>query len=489
MGKIKEHWLAGALLMLIIIVVPLWLFLPGSKTVEAEKDPWSTVTKNRVHLDHKHFFTKPFERPQDVTLACLECHADAANDIMKTAHWKWESQPVKIEGHSEPAKIGKKNLINNFCIGIRGNWASCTICHIGYGWGDESFDFHRQENVDCLICHDWSGTYVKGSKGLPAKGVDLLAAAKQVGYPRRDNCGICHIYGGGGMGVKHGDLDNTLVNPSDDLDVHMGKHNLLCIDCHKTEKHDIKGKAFSVSVDHQNGITCTGCHEEIPHKDRRINTHLSSIACQTCHIPSYARKAATKTDWDWSKAGDPNRPDDPHEYLKIKGEFIYGKNIIPEYFWFKLKSRRYLLGDKIDPGQVTVLNDPLGDIRDKKAKIWPFKIHRAKQPFDSVNNYLLQPITSGKGGYWTEFDWDKALRLGAKATGIQYSGQYGFAETHMYWPLSHMVAPTRQALTCTDCHGEKGRMNWQALGYKDDPEKLGGRFHDHGNHSNLGVTQ
>lgn len=489
MRKLTEHWLAGALLMLIIIAVPLWLFLPESETVQTAKDPWSTVTKKRVHLDHKHFFNTTFKSPQAVTRACLECHSNAAEDIMKTAHWTWQGHPVTIEGHKEKMKIGKKNLINNFCIGIRGNWSSCTICHIGYGWEDDSFDFSRPENVDCLICHDWSGSYVKGSKGLPAKGVDLLTVAKHVGYPRRDNCGICHIYGGGGMGVKHGDLDNTLVNPTDELDVHMGKHDLLCIDCHKTENHNITGKAFSVSVDHENGISCTRCHADIPHKDRRINTHLSAIACQTCHIPSYARKAPTKTDWDWSKAGDPNRPDDPHEYLKIKGEFIYGKNIIPEYHWFNLKSGRYILGDKIDPSTPTVLNDPSGSIKDKDAKIWPFKIHRAKQPYDRVYNYLLQPVTSGEGGYWTEFDWDKALRLGAAATDMAYSGQYGFAETYMYWPLSHMVTPAGQALTCTDCHGEDSRLDWQKLGYKGDPEKLGGRFHDHGNHSNLGVNQ
>jgi hypothetical protein len=96
------------------------------------------------------------------------------------------------------------------------------------------------------------------------------------------------------MGVKHGDLDQTLVNPSENVDIHMGKHNHLCIDCHKTKNHNISGKAYSVSVNHKGGISCIDCHEKVPHKDRRINAHLDSLACQTCHISTFAKRAPTK---------------------------------------------------------------------------------------------------------------------------------------------------------------------------------------------------
>ena len=63
----------------------------------------------------------------------------------------------------------------------------------------------------------------------------------------------------------------------------------------------------------------------------------------------------------------------------------------------------------------------------------------------------------------------------AKAAGIEYSGEYGWAKTAMYWPLSHMVAPKEKALRCDDCHGEKTRMDWGALGYEGDPMTAGGR--------------
>lgn len=57
------------------------------------------------------------------------------------------------------------------------------------------------------------------------------------------------------------------------------------------------------------------------------------------------------------------------------------------------------------------------------------------------------------------------------STGLPYSGDYGFAETVMYWRINHMVAPKEQALSCLDCHGDSGRLDWQALGYKVDPLK------------------
>ena len=115
--------------------------------------------------------------------------------------------------------------------------------------------------------------------------------------------------------------------------------------------------------------------------------------------------------WDWSKAGQEGREDDHFTYLKIKGEFIYEKNFKPTYLWFNGNNEyRYLLGDKIDPNGITYINKPAGNINDPKAKIFPFKLHVAKQPYDVVNKYLLQPITSGKDGFWTTFNWNNALK-------------------------------------------------------------------------------
>jgi octaheme c-type cytochrome (tetrathionate reductase family) len=428
----------------------------------------------RPHFDHAPITLDKFATPQDVTKACLGCHPKAV-DVASTAHWLWLGEKVEIPGRATPLKIGKRNLINNFCISNRGNEQSCTKCHAGYGWADDSFDFNNTANIDCLVCHEHSGTYVKGKLGIPEKSVDLAAVARSVGTPTRENCTNCHAYGGGGLGVKHGDLDTSLIHPSADDDVHMGRYGLLCVDCHRTEHHQIAGRAFSVSVEDAHGVGCTDCHTAAQHKDARLNAHTSAVACQACHIPTYARKQPTKSFWDWSKAGDPNRQENEHEYLKIKGEFVYDQDVVPEYRWFNLSMERYLLGDRLDPTAVTPINKPLGDIRDHRARLWPFKIHRAVQPYDVKNRTLLTPVTGGVNGFWTNFDWDNAFRLGAKATGQVYSGSYGFTKTEMYWPLSHMVTTKEHALGCTDCHGPRSRLDWTALGYAGDPMTLGGR--------------
>ncbi len=471
--NLKQLWVWA----LVLVMFSLGGYLYYEKQSEAlPQAPAPVFSKRpRVHLDHAAFFNTKFAGPQDVTRRCLECHTHAARDFMKTAHWQWLGPEEKIPGRNEPMRIGKRNLINNYCISIVGNWSGCTKCHAGYGWDTADFDFSRPEKVDCLVCHDWSSTYVKGAAGLPEKGVDLLAAARSVGYPKRENCGTCHSYGGGGLGVKHGDLDNSLDNPDPEVDVHMGKNGFLCIDCHRTAKHQIPGRAFSVSTRDSNGIGCADCHRGPPHKDERLNRHTARVACATCHIPKFARNVPTKMEWDWSKAGDGSRPEDPHHYLKIKGEFVYGNNVTPEYYWFNLSVERYLAGDGTNPAGATDINRPLGGKGDPNARIWPFKVHTAKQPYDQVYSYLLPPVTAGEGGYWHNFEWDKALAMGARLSGLAYSGSYGFTETRMYWPLSHGVAPKEQALTCNECHGANSRLNWKALGYDADPIGRGGQ--------------
>ncbi len=431
--------------------------------------------KERVFTDHTNMINGPFKDGPSVTRNCLSCHPEAGEELLHTQHWEWLGEEVTIPGQNKPMRIGKANLINNFCIGIKTNNVKCTSCHAGYGWEDDSFDFSNRENIDCLVCHERSGQYSKGDNGLPQKGVDLLVAAKSVTTPDRNNCGTCHFSGGGGNGVKHGDLDGSLAYPSERIDIHMSKYDMLCVDCHRTENHMVPGRSMGVSVDDKNRVLCTDCHRQDLHKDERISVHLDTVTCQTCHIPKFALDDPTKTWWDWSTAGQDLNINDKHKYMKIKGSFHYEKNIIPEYHWYNGKSDRYIVGDSIDPSKITFLNYPHGNIHDKTAKISPFKIHWGKQVYDTKYNYFLVPTTAGKGGYWHEFNWDKALKLGSQATGLAYSGKYGFASTGMFWKISHMVAPKEDALQCADCHGDNGRMNWHKLGFEGDPIIRGDR--------------
>lgn len=470
----KYIWLLGLLGTAAIVVGVVVLAISPLQS-EAEGDPWAHVPVRLEPTDHTDLMPGPYETGPEVTAACLTCHEDAAHQVSMTTHWTWQSPPVEVAWSDEPVSIGKANVINNFCIGIQSNEPDCTRCHAGYGWEDETFDFTNVGNVDCLVCHDQTGTYVKGEAGEPVETVDLALVAQSVSTPTRANCGGCHFNGGGGNAVKHGDLDSSLFYPSETLDVHMGGLDFTCVDCHQTQDHEITGRSFSVSADDANQIYCTDCHEPTLHEDERITSHIDTVACQTCHIPSVARRDPTRVMWDWSQAGDTTRENVPGLYLQTRGEFMVTLDYMPTYTWYDGTGMRYLLGDLIDPLTRTRIAEPLGGIDDPSAVIFPFKVHYGVQPYDTELNILLQPTTAGEGGYWHTFDWNSALANGAEAAGIPYSGNYGFTETEMYWPLTHMVQPAEYALTCTDCHSDNGRMDWQALGYYGDPMVWGGR--------------
>ena len=110
--------------------------------------------------DHSQFksLQQGFESGSAVTKACLECHAKAADEVMASKHWTWEFD----DPHSKK-KLGKKNVLTSFSLGIQSNNPVCNACHVGYGWKDNNFDFTAKENVDCLVCHDTTGAYRKGT--------------------------------------------------------------------------------------------------------------------------------------------------------------------------------------------------------------------------------------------------------------------------------------------------------------------------------------
>lgn len=424
---------------------------------------------------HGTYVQGPIENGPQATVQCLKCHDQQAKDFMKTTHWTWSAKQT-IGGKT--ADRGKKNAINNFCVSIASNEPRCTSCHAGYGWADKNFDFSNAQNIDCLVCHDTTGSYKKdgAGAGMPAKGIDLLKIAKNVGKPSRFNCGTCHFFGGGGDAVKHGDLDSSMEYPERKIDIHMGtdSNDFQCQECHKTVNHQITGQAMVVSPGGKDHIGCEKCHEAAPHKQSRLNAHAASVACQTCHIPYFAKELPTKLSWDWSTTGKDISPEPVDKlgkptYDKKKGDFTWGKMVAPAYAWYNGTADAYLTGDKMDPTKVTKLTYPLGDIKDQNAKIYPFKVHTGKQIYDAKQNIFITPKVFGPGGYWKDFDWAKAAKLGMEASGLPYSGEYAFAPTIMYWRINHMVAPKKEALGCLDCHGDNGRIDWKALGYQGDP--------------------
>ena len=419
-------------------------------------------------VDHRMFveLQKNFESPQEVTIACLSCHNGTHREVMASNHWNWQ-RVAYVEGRGIRT-IGKKNILNNFCIGAESNEQACSKCHIGFGMTDDQFDFTNQRNVDCMVCHDNSEEYIKGASmsGYPDRKVNLTKVAQSVGPPSKINCGACHFYSGGGNNVKHGDLEDALLASTREIDVHMATNgmDMLCIDCHKTEYHNISGRLYSVSSNNINRATCEECHSSVPHLDDMLNKHNAKVSCQTCHIPVYAKENPTKMSWKWSDAGklkdgQPYEVEDSlgqHSYMSIKGSFVWEKNVIPDYMWFNGTADHYLLGDTIVVEKPVVLNQLNGSHSDPGSKIIPVKIHIGDQIYDKKYKMLIQPklfsSQPGDGGYWTEFDWGKAAAAGMKTIGLPYSGEYGFIETIMYWPVNHMVSPAEEAVQCAECH-------------------------------------
>jgi len=477
-----------------------WLALFATASALADDPP---PVKLNTTADHTKFkeLNGPFKSGPEVTKACISCHTEAARQVHRTKHWTWE-----FMNPENKQRLGKKNVINNFCISIPSNYPGCTACHVGYGWKDASFDFAKEENVDCLVCHDTTGLYQKppGLAGNPVVGepkelppgsgkfikpVDLAKVAQKIGKTSRDSCGACHFRGGGGDGVKHGDMDTSLAAPTADVDVHMDAEGLdfTCGTCHKASSHDVPGSRYTPTAldkggahirgkdeKKRNPATCVACHDNAPHKkakeSARLNHHADKVACQTCHIPAFARGGVpTKMVWDWSTAGKLKdgkqftvKDKKGHDiYASHKGDFVLGENVKPEYRWFNGEITYTLLGDKVEKSdKPTQVNRIGGSPTDGKSLIWPMKIMRGKQPYDPVNKTLVTPHTAGNDdtNYWKNLNWEKAIETGMRTSGAPFSGKVDFVETEMYWPTTHMVAPKDKSVGCAECHTKNGRL-------------------------------
>jgi hypothetical protein len=83
------------------------------------------------------------------------------------------------------------------------------------------------------------------------------------------------------------------------------------------------------------------------------------------------------------------------------------------------------------------------------------------QPYDKGNNTLVYMHLWGddNDAFWGNYDFGNAIRAGMEKNGKPYSGEHGFIDTYSYWPITHMVAPAAEALSCNECHAEEGRLS------------------------------
>lgn len=418
------------------------------------------------------------------TKTCLGCHLSEAQEMHASVHYQWLGDASEAEGLSTTL-AGKLGGINDFCIYPDINWigkltntvgqqvdGGCARCHTGLGAKPEAQASQAQlENIDCLICH--SPVYKRKVESVggvfrfvpneTAMGVPILNAAVDIRLPGKDTCLNCHTKAGGGDNYKRGDLEEAHRTATAAFDVHMappsaGGAGLGCLDCHTSAGHRIAGRGVDLRErDIPDTVACTNCHPSQPHGSSTLDRHTARVACTTCHIPAFAKVAATDMERDWSLPGEV----DPATKL-FEPHMLKASHVQPEYRFFGGRSEFYELGTRAAPqpnGKV-LMAGPLGSVQDTGAKIIPVKHHLGRQPQDPTTGRLL-PLKIGV--FFSTGDVDAAVAQGAAAMGWPYSG-HQFAATERYMGIFHEVAPASQALQCSTCH-DQNRLDWAALGY------------------------
>ena len=194
---------------------------------------------------------------------------------------------------------------------------------------------------------------------VPMSPMDIttLEAAQSVHPTTRQSCLNCHAGAGGADGAKRGDLSKEIAHTANvNLDFHMSTQgaDLSCSECHSVGDHRVRGRGLDLRAnDVPERFTCdsAGCHTSQPHPSTttgtRLNRHAAKVACQTCHIPTYAKaEVGTEVARDWQ---------DPHPSdaaCNGRGGWLpredKGFDLIPAYTWFDGKSEVYYLGESLD---------------------------------------------------------------------------------------------------------------------------------------------
>jgi len=377
---------------------------------------------------------------------CVGCHGTEATEVHGSLHYQWQGPALDMVNQPGTPQGKLTNSVNSYCINILGNWNGCRACHVGKGAMPEAVATPSQlANIDCLKCHSQGGV-----------------------LPTRADCLNCHAKAGGGDAVKRGDLALATGATIDrNYDVHMATTgaNLQCQSCHTTRNHHIAGKGSDLrATDLDEPVTCTNCHSAAPHGDSNINKHTARVACQSCHIPVYAKDAtdtsaseATETFRTWRSSNAAAAPFHPASEK--------ANNLLPKYRFWNGLSDNYLLGDVANLDSRTTAyptSRPLGSVQD--GKLYPFKYKTAEQPMASGSRQLIAIDT---GVFFATADSSAAINQGLVNMGMSGGTPWEWVLTDTFQLLNHQVSPKEQALQCSSCHGSTSRMNLKGeLGYQ-----------------------
>lgn len=411
----------------------------------------------------------PFANAHEVTAKCLECHRQQAEEVLLSTHWTWVRQRTL---NGKDASAGKKDSLAGFAIDVAANSARCLQCHISTSPRKESFTSPAADMVDCLACHDTTGLYKHGVAPVQGQPPDLTAMARNVGRPIPRNCTGCHF---ADCGLSPSTPQGEKVQFDADLaDVHLRATGpaFTCQTCHLRDSGHTIARQMSGNAGTENlGEGCAACHTA-PHALETLNQHSRTIACQSCHIPAYAKGGPLLIAWNWLLVGKTNTVfragSGAGLQLQDQNGFWSARDIEPVYLWDDGADQIYTRGQKIQPLELTVLQRPAE--KSASSKLAPFRVLYGTQLYDNKYRYLISPLLQPEGeALFPGTDWEAIARKGMEAMVLPFSGQYGFTATATYRRINHGVAPAAEALDCLDCHGATGRISWNLLGFDRDP--------------------
>jgi hypothetical protein len=424
---------------------------------------------------------------------CQQCHMNEVNQVLGSVHYQWKGSAAEMtSGAATQGKFVQRdasgNIINSasamnaYCINVLGNFpGACGSCHIGLGAAPTATN---SENIDCLLCHQKDYKRVKVAGVFQPDTVNMTItmdqALKTLHRPVRANCLQCHAKAGGGDAVKRGDIALANATTTDrNYDVHMASTggNIVCQQCHTFTGHKVAGRGTDIRpLDSTVAVSCSTstCHPgksgASGHTTTAVNRHVNRVACQTCHIPTYAKNAA---DTAATEATETHRTWVTSEWNATLGRWeptpTKANNLKPVYRHWNGTSWGSNLKDAATYDSslaVYLISRPEGVISDTTTatKLYPFKYKTADQPYAASLRMLIGLSTAS---YFADGVYDTAVKAGLVNMGYASTTPYTTVKTGEFQVLNHQVSPKANALACTSCHisGEATQMNLKNLGY------------------------
>jgi hypothetical protein len=429
---------------------------------------------------HKDYFEH-----YEGTATCLQCHRAEAETFFHSQHYQWMGETPNLV-NAGGKKLGKMNTMNDFCTNPAASWIGpsigkddkilgkgCSQCHAGLGkLPSPALSEEQLLNIDCLICHasgyrrdlysdkgawSWKPILWQNQEGLDS-------VSKRISLPNKEMCLRCHAGAGGGLNYKRGDIEYALAKADKGLDIHLGG-GMECITCHKGRDHRVLGRGSDLSATDTPGVRLTcerdGCHKAAPHRAAVLNTHTARVNCTACHIPDFALVEPTDMKRDWS------RMHYDEEKGKYEGTLTMQSHVTPFFAWWNGNSSIQELGTPVRKKDgIIQMMMPEGSRADSASRIYAFKKHEAVLPVEKGTDMLI-PIKVGLA--FSTGDIDAAVKAGGMGFYGREIKAYTWAPSVRLMGVFHEIPPAEKALTCTDCHGKKGRMDFKALGYDQDP--------------------